>query len=137
MKMMNKIKPLLLLSVVLLLSACQTNEDLPTSVNNRWAAIVSQDLNTAYEYFSPGYKELETLDAFRLRMATARLNVKWKKAAYESQECSDENVCEVKLNITYEYSFPKRSMGGMEVDTTITENWIRTDGKWHFVPKNK
>lgn len=135
--MKNKIFIFASLSGFLMLSACQKNEDLPTSVNQRWAAVASQDYETAYGYFSPGYRETESLDSYRLRMASARLNVQWKEGAFESQQCSDEQVCEVKVNILYEYSFPKRSMGGMEVNTSMTENWINLDGKWYLVPKNK
>jgi hypothetical protein len=135
--MKNKLLLPTVIGAMLMLSACQQSEDLPTSVNQRWAAITAQDYETAYGYFSPGYKETESLDGYRLRMATAQLNVKWKNGTYEGEECSDEQVCEVKVNILYEYSFPKRSMGGMEVNTSMSENWIKLDGKWYFVPKNK
>ena len=135
--MKNKVFLLASVSAMLMLTACQQNEDLPTSVNNRWKAVTAQDYETAYGYFSPGYKETESYDAYRLRMATAQLSVQWKEGVFESQECEDEQVCEVKVNIRYEYSFPKRSMGGMEVNTSMTENWINLDGKWYLVPKNK
>lgn len=134
---MNKLKTLLCLSALLSLAACQQKEDLPTSVENRWAAVIAQEYDKAYDYFSPGYKAIEAPDAYKLRMAAAKLNVKWKSAAFGSQECSSEDVCKVQVKITYEYSFPKRSLGGMEVNTEISENWIRTDGKWHLVPNDK
>jgi outer membrane lipopolysaccharide assembly protein LptE/RlpB len=137
MKTMNKLKPLALTGAVLLLSACQQSEDLPTSVTNRWNALTTQDYETAYGYFSPGYRETETLQSFMLRMTTAQMNVKWTSGTYDSSECSEEEYCEVRVNVAYEYSFPKRSLGGMDVETKISENWIKTDGKWYFVPKNK
>jgi hypothetical protein len=134
---MNKLKTLLCACALLSLAACQQNEDLPSSVSNRWASLIAQDYETAYGYFSPGYKAVESLESYKLRMAAAKLNVQWKSGAFSSQNCSSEDICQVQVKIKYEYSFPKRSLGGMEVDTEITENWIRTDGKWYLVPNDK
>ena len=62
---MNKLKTLLCLSALLSLAACQQKEDLPTSVENRWAAVIAQEYDKAYDYFSPGYKAIEAPDAYK------------------------------------------------------------------------
>ncbi len=135
MKMMNKIKWLLLLTV-LVLSGCDKAEDLQTSVNSRWQAIIDDDYEKAYSYFSPGYKEVESLDGFKVRMLTAKINMKWTQGSFKSADCETEEVCEVKAEVIYSYTFPKRSLGGVEnIPSEIKENWINIDGKWFHVPK--
>ncbi|MCX7552641.1 hypothetical protein OS175_02020 [Marinicella sp. S1101] len=122
---------------MLLLTGCQTNEDLETSVNNRWAAIISNDLEGAYSYFSPGYKEIENLQSFQVRMATAMINMKWTAAKYKTSNCESESVCNVSVEVDYTYTFPRRSFGKTEAKTTVYENWIKIDGAWRHVPKSE
>ncbi len=125
-----------LLSVMMLVG-CQQTEDLQSSVESRWLAIIEQDFESAYEYFSPGHKETETAEAFSLRMLTAQMNMKWTKGEFVSANCVEETICEVKIKLDYEYSFSKRSLGGVAVNTEVSENWIQVEGKWYFVPKGE
>jgi len=110
---------------------------LSTSVNNRWAAIIEDDFATAYAYFSPGYQETENLESFKLRIMTAKINLRWTKAEFISADCADEAVCSVKVKVDYNYNFTQRSMGGMDVQTEVSENWIKHEDGWRFVPKNQ
>ncbi|WP_223787065.1 hypothetical protein [Marinicella meishanensis] len=136
--MKNKFRLALLSAVAFLaLTGCQQSEDLATSVNKRWAAIIEDDFDTAYAYFSPGYQETESIEAFKLRILTAKINLRWTQAAFIGSECADENVCEVKVKIDYSYNFTQRSLGGMEVQTEVLENWIKQDDGWRFVPKSQ
>ena len=123
---------------VLVVAGCKQVEDLESSVNSRWKAITANDLEKAYEYYSHGYKEAESLDGFKMRIATAQLSIKWSQGLFKSKSCSDENVCEVSVEVVYSYSFPKRSLGAVEnVTTVLKEDWIKIDGKWLHVPKSK
>jgi len=136
MKIMNKLKLALLLAV-LILTGCEKAEDLEASVNSRWQAIVDKDYTVAYEYFSPGYKKVESLDGFKLRMLTAQLNMKWSKGTFKEAACASEDVCEVAAEVVYDFTFSKRSMGGIEnIPSQVKENWIKIDGKWFYVPKS-
>lgn len=136
MKLMNKIT--LLMAVVLVsLMGCKKSETLESSVNNRWAGIVENDLEKAYQYFSPGYKEIESLDGFKLRIATAKINMQWKEGVYKSANCESESHCKVSVSIDYVYTFPRRSMGSSAVQSVVNENWIKVDDKWYMVPAEK
>ena len=134
--MMNKFKWAMLLAV-LIISGCEKAENLESSVNSRWSGITGQNLEKSYNYFSPGYKATETIESYKLRIATAQINLRWKKGQFVSADCEEETVCKVKVLLDYEYTFPKRSLGGVEVQTNLFENWIKLDNKWYFVPKDK
>lgn len=135
-KMMSKIKWGGLF-VTMALTGCKTAEDLEASVNSRWQAIIGADLNKAYSYYSPGYKSVESLESFKVRISRAQLNIKWSQATFKGAECAEEGVCEVKVEVVYSFKFPKRSLGGVDnVPTQLTEQWIKVDGKWHHVPNS-
>ncbi len=136
MTMKNKIYVLVLLGFIAL-SGCKKSEDLETSVNNRWAAIIANDLDKAYEYVSPGFKEIESLQSYKTRIATAKINMNWNAASYKSAKCESESVCKVQVSIEYTYTFPRRSMGSSSVNTTLVEDWINVEGDWYLVPKEK
>lgn len=105
-------------------------------VVERWQAVIDSDYEKAYEYFTPAYQKNESLDAFKLRTEQAKLNVSWKNAKFDSKAC-EEAVCQVKVKVTYMYQFPQKSMGSVEAETTINENWINKGGNWYFLPKNE
>lgn len=133
---MSKFKWLILL-MVLILVGCENTESLEDSVNNRWAGVINGDLENSYEYFSPGYKTTETIEAYKLRILTAQINLQWKKGVYVNAVCEEETVCKVEVSLDYEYTFPKRSLGGVTAQTKLFENWINLDGKWYLVPNEK
>lgn len=136
MKMMNKSKWTVLLMIACL-TGCQQAEDLATSATSRWTGIIEEDFERAYAYFSPGHKEIESLESFKLRIMTAKINLNWTAVEFVGQECAEETVCEVTVKLDYSYNFTKRSLGGMDVQTEITENWIKLDDRWYFVPSNQ
>lgn len=134
-KMNNSMKWMLMASVIIL-GGCSQPEDLETSVNNRWEKLIAADYEEAFEYFSPAYQEIETLTAFSLRTETAKLKVQWLNGVLKSKECQDE-VCEVKVELEYQYFFPRRSMGEIKLKTEIKENWIKLNDRWYFVPSEE
>lgn len=133
---MNKVN-LLIIIAILSLAGCKQSEDLETSVNNRWAAVIENDLDKAYEYFSPGYREIEDLQSYKIRIATAKIHMKWNSASYKSANCESEDICNVQIDVEYTYTFPRRSMGSSTVNSTLNENWIKVNGDWYMVPKEK
>ena len=138
MTTIKKIKYLALVTCILALAACQQPETLESSVNNRWKGITGNDLDMAYGYVSPGYKKVENLDSFKLRIATAQINIKWVKGTFKEAQCANENVCEVTVEVEYNYTFTKRSSGAMEgLRTEVKEDWIKVENNWYFVPEKK
>lgn len=79
----------------------------------RWDAIVRDDLDIAYGYFSPGTKQLISLDKFK---SSTRRGA-FREAKVESVVCEDE-ACQAKILVTYDH--PK--MKG--ITTPVIESWI-------------
>ncbi len=84
----------------------------------RWDAMVRNDLDAAYGYFSPGSKELISLEKFK---ANTRRGV-FRESKIESVACADA-ACQVKVMVTYDH--PK--MKG--ITTPILESWIVDGGQ--------
>ena len=139
MKMMKmrmiKLKCVAVLAVVLL-SGCKKAEELEDSVNNRWQQMIVGDYQQAYEYMTPAYRNIESLAAFSLRTESAKLKVNWINAIFKSKQCQ-EDFCKVIVELEYKYSFPRRSMGQVQLKTEVSENWILINKKWHFVPSEQ
>jgi hypothetical protein len=84
----------------------------------RWEALVKDDLDTAYGYFSPGSKQLISLEKFK---ANTRRGA-FRDGKVESVTCEDD-ACQVKLTVTYDH--PK--MKG--ITTPVVESWIVDGGQ--------
>ncbi len=123
----------------IILSGCsreETVDDIDQKAVDRWQAVIAGDYEKAYEYIAPSHRELENSTSYQTRMATARLSIDWQAAEFLKKDCQ-EQVCQVTMNITYVYKFQKRSYGETKGKTTITENWIKNDKKWYFLPDEK
>lgn len=124
-------------ALVVLLSACGDSRDsVGGMAEARWAAIVDKDYDKAYSYFANSYQQLEDLNTYRLRIATAQVNMQWEGAKAKSVECT-ATKCLVKLDLSYTYKFPRASMGEVSHTTEIAENWIDDDGSWKMLPGAK
>jgi hypothetical protein len=84
----------------------------------RWEAIVKDDMDTAYGYFSPGTKELISLEKFK---ANTRRGM-FREGRVENVTCEDD-ACQVKVMVTYDH--PK--MKG--ITTPVIESWIVDGGQ--------
>lgn len=138
---MNKsvLKLTIIGSIVFLLASCsvkETVDDIDKKAIERWNALIEGDYKKAYSYIAPSYKQLEDFSAFSNRMNAAQLQITWNKAEFNDKQCEPE-VCEVSIDLNYTYRFPKRSMGETNATTVVKENWIKSDGKWYYLPAEK
>lgn len=123
----------------LILSACdreETIDEIDQKASNRWQALIAGDYEKAYSYVAPSHRELENLNSYETRLATARLSIDWQEADFVKKDCA-ELTCEVTMEIKYLYKFNKRSLGETRGVTTVNEQWIKSDGKWYFLPEEK
>ena len=98
----------------------------------RWEALLSGDYETAYTYYSPGYRSTMSVVDFTIGQRLRR--VAWTSAEYKEHNC-EASVCKVKFNAGYKVNNPVPGVDVFE-DVTVVENtWIKSDGAWWFVPK--
>lgn len=97
----------------------------------RWEALLAKDYDSAYTYYSPGYRSAMSLAGFRQRRATQR--VRWTQAEFKGVEC-EQQVCHSRFQVTYKYRMPVRGVGEVQSSRLVTENWVLADGGWYYVP---
>ena len=90
----------------------------------RWDALIAGDLVKAYEFLSPGSREVYTRENY---MASVRAGM-WKKARVERVDCAEPDLCNVVVQIDYVYR-------GSPISTPLRETWSRSGDEWWFVLK--
>lgn len=93
---------------------------------SRWDALIKGDLAAAYEYLSPGYRSVTSLELYKAKIRTGL----WKKVKVDSVAC-EKDRCDVVLIV--EYSYPKYGMES--ISSRLNEVWLQEDGDWWFVQK--
>lgn len=96
----------------------------------RWQALIQGDLEKAYGYLSPGYREVTSFAVYRSHIGGA---VRWKDTALKDVSCAD-TVCDVTLTIHYQYT--AQPVGKYEGNKILQEKWVRVDDTWWFLPKD-
>lgn len=125
-----------LLSVMFLAGCKEDARALEKKAVARWQAVIDKDFEKAYDYFSPGYKQIEDLDVYRLRIMKAQIKIQWTDVEFDKLSCDSEVVCDVHLKVTYDYSFPQKNMGELkQVKTPLKEKWLKNNGVWSYVPE--
>ena len=87
----------------------------------RWNALLQQDMNVAYQFISPGGRSLMTVEQYRPRVRTGY----WRGAKVEKATCGAE-TCEVTVLLDL-------IVEGVKFSNPIKETWILDAGKWWFV----
>ena len=122
---------------LLLLSACattmQTEETLEERTMARWDALLSGDVEAAYEFLSPGYRSSVSLLQYHRSLVLSK--VKWTGAKYIEGEC-EETICNVKILLDFTIYGALPGVKSMDSKQTIEESWLLVKGSWYLVPKN-
>jgi hypothetical protein len=125
---------LLLAGSALLLTACATTpktDPLVERAQARWDALTSGDLETAYTFYSPGYRSSTSLIDFGVAMRTRK--VKWSSATYKDHEC-EESRCTVRFDVAYRVPRPVPGLKVWDSTAVIKDTWIKVDGQWWYLP---
>jgi len=90
--------------------------------------LMEGDFAAAYDYMTPGYREVSTLGDFISR----RLGVSnWTAAVVDSVTC-ESGICHVITSVTYE-----RKAYNLVNTKTMNEKWLKIGGKWYLYHRNK
>jgi len=128
----------LVLLLVMLLSACATTstaepEDIVRDrAQARWDALLAGDFETAYSYYSPGFRSATSVVDFTIGIRMRK--VQYSSAEYQDQNC-DKNICTVRFKLGYRVGKPVPGVDNWESDGVVSEQWIKSDGEWWFLPQ--
>lgn len=125
-----------------LLSACAGTSLKPTAASKgpvgaeqraaeRLELIFSGDLAGAYQYLTPGFRSGISSLAWQRDFLSRR--VQWSGGEVNGSECS-EDVCKVKIIISYRIFSPVPGVTYLEEKENIVENWIWTEDNWYLLP---
>lgn len=126
-----------LLLPMLLLVACATTGGggsggpVVKRAQERWDAVLARDYETAYEFYSPGFRSSQSRGDYELNMRLRK--IQFVDAEYQDQECQDE-ACTLKFKIKYHIASPVPGLETWESNTTLDETWVRTQGEWWYLP---
>ena len=98
----------------------------------RWDALVAGDLETAYTFYSPGYRSSTSLIDFGVEMRTRQ--VRWTAAAYRDHSCEGDR-CEVRFDVGFRVPRPVPGLNVYDGTDVVEDTWIRSDGQWWYLPK--
>jgi hypothetical protein len=132
---MKAMKFLIMIGMIALLAACSdprpAAEVVQERAQARWEAMVARDFQTAWEYYTPGYREQMTAGEFEAEMA--RRPVRWTAAEVFEVSCADEEPgCVVRARVNYEAQAAVPGVGMLKSMSGVTETWLQIDGKWWY-----
>jgi len=134
----NQWGSLLTVLTVLLLAGCAVNpasqeQKIVDRAQARWDAIIAGDHESAYAYYSPGYRSATSVIDFAVEMRTRRVG--YTSAKYVSHECGEAR-CTIKFLVGFRVPAPIPGMTVFDSTQLIEDTWVRTDGKWWYLPNN-
>lgn len=128
----------LVLLLVMLLSACATTstaepEDIVRDrAQARWDALLVGDFETAYSYYSPGFRSTTSVVDFAIGIRMRR--VQYRSAEFLDRNC-EKSVCTVRFKLGYKVAKPVPGVDNWESEGVVSEQWIKSDGEWWFLPQ--
>ena len=122
-------------AAVLVLAACAATPKTDAVVERaqaRWDALIAGDLETAYTYYSPGYRSGVSLIDFGVEMRMRK--VRWTSATYKRHDCESDR-CEVYFDVGFRVPRPVPGLTVYDGRDEVEDTWIRSDGQWWYLPK--
>ena len=119
-----------------LAASCATTRSSDSLVKQRaqalWDAILAKDYDTAYGFYSPGYRSSHTRVDFEIYLRTRR--VRWTSAEVQEASCKAD-VCTVTALLGYSVAGAVPGVPMWKSKKKLEETWVRTQGQWWFLPE--
>lgn len=122
-------------ALMMMLSACggSAPPEAPQSVEDRilmrWQHMVDRDFDQAWEFFTPGFRQLTPRETFVAQMASRP--VLWHAAELMDVEC-EEDRCKATLRVTIQPVGGPSALRHLHVPSQVEETWLLMDGVWWF-----
>lgn len=127
--------PFIAAGLALVLAGCATTPGTPQSVEERaqarWDALVENNEREAFEYYTPGFRELHDSRDFAYEMRRRPIN--WREATVLGADCEGDR-CTVRTEIRYNTVGAPSGMDRITLDRRIEETWVRIENQWWYVP---
>jgi predicted small secreted protein len=118
-----------------LVTACAATQPAGDSIKSRaqarWDALLASDYDTAYGFYSPGYRTSHSRTDFEIELRSRR--VRWVGAEVLEASC-EADVCSVETRVDYKIARPVPGVPEWKSSDQLTERWVRIDGQWWFLP---
>jgi len=96
----------------------------------RWQALLAGKFDQAYEFATPAFKKLRTVDFYRTNRSA--VPVKWVSAEVLRVDCEPQR-CSVKIKLISKPIMP--GFNKLNLETGLDEVWILEDGQWWMFEK--
>ena len=97
----------------------------------RWQALLAGKFDQAYEFATPGFRKLRSVDFYRTNRSA--VPVKWVSAEVMRVDCESAR-CKVTVKVISEPRVPGfRKLPSLE--SGIEEIWVQEDGQWWIFEK--
>lgn len=137
--MLSVFSRFILLMAIIGLSACavmqpKTDEEhVLARAEQRQDALLKQDFKTAYQYMSPGYRQLNSLEDFKSDYAGV---YNWVSSEIKLAKC-EEDICKLNVQVNYDATYmmkvnPNKTSEKFIIPNTVRETWFKLDDKWWF-----
>ena len=136
--MLKSFGRLFFLTMILSVSACavmqpKTDEERVTGLaEKRQAALLKHDFKTAYQYMSPGYRQLNSLEQFADNYAGV---YSWVSSDVLDASC-EEDICKVNVEVVVDLGLMQNTRAPAAEKVLVPrvnqETWLNLDNKWWF-----
>jgi hypothetical protein len=131
--------PRLVLAAALALVAAGCGEQTPPGPEDvvaeraqaRWDALVGEEFERAWEYYTPGFREQLPAGDFALDMS--RRPIDWVGAEVMGVDCAaDDPTCTVRVRVEYKAPLPVPGATDVRSESGTEETWVQLDGQWWY-----
>ena len=128
-------KSIMIVIATLLMTSCGDEEKgkLDNRIKDYWSAKINKDFKTTYQFLSPGWRKNESEEAYIRRVSKTAVN--WLGIEVKEKKCKAVNLCDVIIQVEYEYQFKGAMSQKMNVASEIDETWLMKDNVWYHIPK--
>ena|SRR5210317_1301314 len=126
---------LIFIVTLFLISACAATRPAEQVTGERaiarWNALLADDISSAYQYLSPGYRS--SVSEKNYQRALLLKKVRWNDAEYIESNC-EETTCKVKISLKYTVFGAVPGLKSFDGTQTVEESWVLVDSNWYLVP---
>ena len=106
----------------------QVQSQLAARVLARWDALIAGNFDKAYEFETPAYRSVFSIQQYRGRFGSA---VGWKSARILSTKYDENHTVAVSVAVDYEALVS--GAGNVRSVREMPEKWLYSDGEWWYI----